>query len=1583
MSNLINSNAFNSIPTSEKIIFYRDITYIDNEHDFCSDRSNPPICRGSAKEGFNINRTQDISITESIKSIPHSKCEDEDTVFKVILDNYAGGAMKEHIKNLIYEQTMNSLDLPNGPYDKKAWIESKTPGSNQPVHIHIVFSKISIDGKSAFSKDTRLLIMDIFANSIPDFYTPVPVVSRVFGELIQRQTQFTPSTIQALNRSKVYSIDASCIDFKELLKSSDLSASSDLPNFVHLNDGATKFDSATKSMPDQTMSSVTLSRNEVTLISANISPLIIKRTNNGDIKWKILFNRFSYCCIDMSTPDNGEIYNFVWDDTIPESVRSNYQTYMLIHPNCFMYAVSVKNNKDVFDTDENNGYTLLLKGTKGILIKTEGKMGKTTSPIGSISVATLSQIYLPKDKSDVTYGHFTNMVKHLYSDILPSMNPSQIESNIKKLTLDFKRGGDQNAIMSIKQINDITNHKVAYISLDRIAYTYSKVLGLCTSIRVGVGGAYFEEPDGDVPDGNVNNGGINYITECGHNYNLWIHRTESITPISPEEIFNRTVANSKILLGEIAKYISERFNNSRELNIDNLLSNFKRFTDSSIIYIKAEYPPHSFHEIVHNFIVLFTLLINVNVYYISILLLKISELSGYFTTDHGIGEKVEFKSKLEILDELYNKLKKSYLELPNNLIDKMNEKINVYFRDLDKSSKRNAYTYRYFELILESMTDTLKGDNMEANYGVLLHRLINDNDKTLPSLKDYTIYLGELLPRYRGEEKPKPVNIMCTHILNSIKIIARSIYGTVFKNIDKIQSIDNSELVEKIERMKVLFSDITSGETDTDFRRKLNVIINTLITDIQTKLMPNITIISINEKSYTSIYNNYHGKSPSPSPSPSPSTTTQYMRIEPATIKIPDIDILVNINDIIKLAKDTSMTDTFIDAMNIFIHTYAPGGKIPTPISVFVNELGEQIAAYNVLNNDWTITIDKFSKPICPNMSTVTSNLAKVSALCTITSINLIDAFNDPDYHNKVNEFYTAKTIHPSKADATTRNNLISFAIINQLLKISGNKYIETQYKAGGSSGFDKIKSNTSYILNTEYVLSLSLAKNYFKEFHWRNRLIIARQFLDSTMRFYDDTEFVNTIQLINITHKYCSDVLDTYDLISYEPLNTVLVNKLNPAIFQILYLYVSQIYLPSFTTARKLAVTFFPNDIIKMFKDNAVSSRSQMNVTKLGSSSRRKSSSDIRKTIKGIRKSNSYTRRSNSDIRKLSSFGRKKNISIRRANSTPGFYYSKRSSNENNGFFSPLESNSINIIDSANSIQESIETRMDIIKQPDEYNIEKLYINFTSELYSCGELATVYIDEQFCNIPQYIETFQVEYMLKKTQQVIVPEITSTYYALIPFHVMPDKSFILKKPIDFENVYNLIQLFKLFKYNPLNSNINTNNEQLGMFNLENKLMFANIVKLSGINITTDEALLRIASFIDEIQYYALKQLKRMSPEIVKSDKGHISGGRIPKPESVYSSKSLSSIKNENHFMFITPELKLYVIIVETGSNLSVYSSYNMITKSTNTQLSEIEFENTIDIKGCLLRSTDIFAGMIIDRQIPPYKIETIEIHNFS
>ena len=546
MSNLINSSAFNKIDTLRKQKFYKDLGYIDNEHDFCSDRST--ICRGNEKSKFESTAGKGDGVTPGISGISHSKCEDEDEIFKTMLGSYTDTDILDHIKNLIYEQTMNSLILPNGPQDKKAW-ETNLKDSNQPVHVHIVFSKLYIDGKSVFSKETRLLIMNIFANSLNNF-----------GELKTNQSTFSAQALKQLLTSKVYSIDASCINFTELLNAHDLNTKDSI-KFVHLNDGATKFDSATKLMPSVSMKEIPLAPNGIVdLISANISPLIIRRTTDNEIIWNKLFNRFSYCLISMSSPSkatSANIYPFTWETDM--SILIKYRTYMLVDSECFMYSVSVKTDSRVFLPGEKDGYTLILKGDKGILIKTEGKEtdGKdgtndNRTDIGSISVASLTKIYTYNKKSktdkldpaESVYASFVKMITHVIGT-----SPLDLDTSIKKILLDFKRCGDQLAIMSLKQLNDLSQNKVAFVSLDRLAYTYAKMVGVCTSIRVGVAGAYFEEPDGDDKPN-----GIEYINESGHNYNLWFHRTEVAKELDEATIFDRTIERSKNMLGEISQY---------------------------------------------------------------------------------------------------------------------------------------------------------------------------------------------------------------------------------------------------------------------------------------------------------------------------------------------------------------------------------------------------------------------------------------------------------------------------------------------------------------------------------------------------------------------------------------------------------------------------------------------------------------------------------------------------------------------------------------------------------------------------------------------------------------------------------------------------------------------------------------------------------------------------------------------------------------------------------------------------------------------------------------------------------------------
>jgi hypothetical protein len=1567
MSNLINSLAFNTINIESKQKFYKDLGYIDNAHDFCSDRSNPPICKGSEKSNFESISGKGSGVTPAITGISHSKCEDEDEIFNTMLGSYKNTGILDHIKNLIYEQTMNSLNLPNGPQDKKAW-ETSLKEPNQPVHIHIVFSKLYIDGKSVFSKETRLLVMAIFANSINNF-----------GELKTNQSIFSASTLNQLRNSKVYSIDASCINFTELLNAHDLDTK-DTIKFVHLNDGASKFDSATKLMPDTPMKTIILPPDgNVDLISANISPLIIRQTNDMEIIWNKLFNRFSYCLIRMSPiskASSQNIYPFMWiTDT---SIVIKYQTYMLVDPECFMYSVSVQTNSGSFLPSEKDGYTLILKGDNGILIKTEGRETESNKTgIGSISVATLSKIYsYTKSTTDkgtkAAYENFEIMITHLIG--------TSSSISIKKILLDFKRCGDQLAVMSLKQLNDLSQNKVAFVSLDRLAYMYAKMLGVCTSIRVGVAGAYFEEPDGD-----DNPNGIDYINESGHNYNLWFHRTEIAKELDPETIFNRTIERSKNMLGETSQYIIERFGPNRTTILNILLVNLKRFASLSTLYISRKHLPNTMFSIVNNLIILFTLLINLNIYYISLLLSKINTVSEYFSSAHNIDEKVEFKSQLERLEELYKKLKKSYLELPNNLIEKINDKLEKYFSEIDKFGQRSVVlepdilTYKYFQLILETMMNVLKGDSMEANYGVLLYKLIFDGDITLPSLKDYTVNDPNLPQRYR-KGITISINLMCTHTLNSIKIIATSVYGSVFKHIDKFLSNNDDERLKYITELKESIGNATNSN-DIVFIGNINAIMGKIIEHIQEKLQPNETLININKIPCVSQYNNNYVEKPL-------LETTQQtqpinIEIEKSKVVIPEQDINVDITDLIKLSIDKSKTDNFINDMNIFISTYGIDNIIvPASIQGFIIELGNKIIDLNAVKPDLSINISNFETKQCnKDIHTINRNLNEKSALCTITTLNLVEAFSDGEYKDKLFEFVDAKIDFTKNLNI--KQHLIAYAIINKLLKVSGNKNLEAQQGGAG----DKMNTfKSSYILNSEYVLSLSLIKNFFSEFNWRNRLIIAKQFLDSTSRFYDKTDFVHTIHLINMTRKYCNYILDTHDLLSYEPLNTIFEKHINPAMNQILQLYIKKIYLPSFITVKKIAVSLFPANITKIL-DN-VELPSIMNPIESSSSSSRSRSRS----------------RSRSSKSSSSSKRRKSSISTMTSN------------HEQNGLLSSLDSIPLNIIDSANSIRESIERRIEIINQPDEYNLEKLYITFTTDIYTCGEIATTYIDEQFCKIPEYKEMFQTSYTVQLKTQTLVPATPNIWYSLIPFQTTPDRnqSFIIKKSIDFENVYNLINLFKSFRYNPLDMDDDystlTPNNQLEMFNLGNMYMLKQLGQLIGPDMKVKDALEKIASFVYNVQSMIIRYYQpptQISPKQSKLTTDtrreiSVSGGSSLSPSKKSSlryensrrsrsSRSSSSSNrrssrrsktnpSSNRFILITPRLKLFVITIEIYNEISTSSK---IIQPDETYLSEIEFENTIEIEDCLLRLTDVFAGMIRNDTIPPYMIEITEIYDFN
>jgi hypothetical protein len=1592
MSNLINSSAFNDIDFNSKRQFYKDLGYIDNEHDFCSDRST--ICRGAdVRTIFERISGKGDGVTSKITEISHSKCEDEDAIFNTMLDAYSDRSILEHIKNLIYEQSMNSLDLPNGPHDKKAWETSLNDKEHQPVHIHIVFSKLNIDGHSAFSKETRLLIMSIFANSLNNF-----------GELKTNQSTFSAPALTKLSKSKVYSIDASCINFTELLNAHDLDTKDSL-KFVHLNDGATKFDSATKLMPSVSMKEISFAPNGIVdLISANISPLIIKRTTDVDINWKKLFNRFSYCLISMSSPSpskatSATIYPFKWE--IDTSILTKYQTYMLVDPECFMYSVSVQTASGSFLPGEKDGYTLILKGDKGILIKTEGKEtdgkgGKddNRTVIGSISVASLTQIYTynKKSKSDKdpvksVYASFEEMITYI-------LGTSSLALSIQKILLDFKRCGDQLAVMSLKQLNDLSQNKVAFVSLDRLAYMYAKMLGVCTSVRVGVAGAYFEEPDGDdKPDG------IEYINESGHNYNLWFHRTEVAKELDEATIFDRTIERSKNMLGEISQYIIERFGPNRTTILNTLLVNLKRFTSLSELYIAAKYGPDTMFGIVNNLIILFTLLINLNIYYISLLLSKIDILSVYFSGMHNIAEKVEFKSQLEQLEELYKKLKKSYSELPNNLIEKINDKLDKYFVEITKTDRLgrstvmdpHILTYKSFQLILETTMNVLKGDSMEANYGVLLHKLIFDGDITLPSLKDYTVYDPELPARHRKGIRYS-IEATCTHVLNSIKIIATSVYGTVFKNIDKYLSNADEERLKYITDLKE--SILGANDTDTRFIFNINAIIRTIIEHIQNKLQPTKTLININEVLCVSQYDNNYIDKPALEVTQQPEPIR--IKIDASKVVIPEQDIHVDITDIIKLAIDSSKTEDIIKDMNTFILMYdTTNTEVPPRIKGFVETLGKIMTDFNAVNSDLSINKLIFETKQCKDIHTIRRNLNEQSALCTITTLNLVEAFSDSEYLDKIDEF--VRNVEFS-INSNIKNHLIAYAIINKLLKVSGNKYMNLVDMAGGAGlggKIDKFKFKSSYILNSEYVLSLSLIKNFFSEFNWKNRLIIAKQFLDSTSRFYKETEFTHTIHLINMARKECNFILDTHDLVSYKPLNGIFENKINPAMNQILQLYLKEIYLPSFTTVKKIAVSLFPANIMNTLTN--VELPNDINLDENTSSKSKSRSSSSKSTSKSRSSSSKSTSKSRS------SSGR---ITI--SNSVV----------ENDGLLSALDSIPLNIIDSTNSIQESIERRIEIINQPDKYNLEKLYITFTTDIYTCGEIATAYIDEQFCKIPEYKEMVQTSYTAQLKTQTLVPATPNIHYSLIPFQLEPDEkqSFIMKKSINTEHVYNLINLFKSFRYNnPLDIDgeysSTTDDTRLQMFSITNIHTLTQLGKLIGPNMKVKDALEKIASFVYKVQSMIIEHYKKL--ESISSNKlslrlpgntrrtvSPVSGGSSLNPSTKSSSKSRSSRSSRssssksrrgnrsnqlsNRFVLITPKLKLFVMTVEIYTeSTDGTSSSNLIIQPNETSLSDIDFENTIEIKECLLRLTDVFKGMIYDNIIPPYKIETTEIYDFT
>ena len=341
----------------------------------------------------------------------------------------------------------------------------------------------------------------------------------------------------------------------------------------------------------------------------------------------------------------------------------------------------------------------------------------------------------------------------------------------------------------------------------------------------------------------------------------------------------------------------------------------------------------------------------------------------------------------------------------------------------------------------------------------------------------------------------------------------------------------------------------------------------------------------------------------------------------------------------------------------------------------------------------------------------------------------------------------------------------------------------------------------------------------------------------------------------------------------------------------------------------------------------------------------------------------------------------------MRRTASAPNLKY------YNSGLIPSFEFSSLNIIGATNSLQDSIEARIDIINQPDEYNLEKLYINFTTDVYTCGEIATVYLDEEFCKIPKYKEMFQTSYATQIKSQSIIQAPSNLFYSLIPFRLEPDKhqSFIMKKSINFENVYNLINLFKLFKRNPLDiagysADFGSNNP-LEMFDLENMYITKQLGQLVGNTITAEETLETIAAFVYNVQsmvvqYYEPKQNSfnefKLADDIRRTI--NVSGGSSLSP----SKKSSSRSRTSNRFVLITPKLKLFAITVEIyDESTDDITNTKKIIEPNQTHLSQIDFENTIEIEECLLRLTDVFAGMIHNNTIPPYTLETTEIYEFT
>jgi hypothetical protein len=211
--------------------------------------------------------------------------------------------------------------------------------------------------------------------------------------------------------------------------------------------------------------------------------------------------------------------------------------------------------------------------------------------------------------------------------------------------------------------------------------------------------------------------------------------------------------------------------------------------------------------------------------------------------------------------------------------------------------------------------------------------------------------------------------------------------------------------------------------------------------------------------------------------------------------------------------------------------------------------------------------------------------------------------------------------------------------------------------------------------------------------------------------------------------------------------------------------------------------------------------------------------------------------------------------------------------------------------------------------------------------------------------------------------------------------VANNQSFIMNKSIGFENVYNLIHLFEQFNNNPLYTIESALPEDLRMFNLGDKQMLERIGNMIGSDITVRDALLKIASFMNELQEIVINYYSQQLRKPMPIQPSYLNNG-LQREIAVYSGGAGDN-KNTNHFVFINHKLKMYVVTATINLLHKTMNNTEIIYQSIQTYLSPIELDNTIELKGCLLLLSNLFEGLIYDSKIPPYIIEILEVYDFT